>query len=124
MRSIYNAKNRKPKQRRIKNNQAFALCPLDAFITIYCIYSCRLNPKQRESMKKGDGEEERQKNKNKHTPRSLREIMRKTILNICEATSHYSPLISSLARVFIHLNYFTNYLHAGFAAFMGKLSST
>lgn len=64
-------------------------------------------------MNKGDGEKERQKNK----------IMRKTILNICEATSHYSPLISSPAHAFIYPNYFTNF-STSFTAFMGKRSST
>lgn len=72
-------------------------------------------------MKKGGGKEDK-KEKQTHT-KELEKNNEKTILNIFEATLHYSPLIPFPAQVFIHLNCFTNYF-TSFAAFIGSLSCT
>lgn len=53
-------------------------------------------------MKEGDAEEET----HKYTKELERSNEKKTFLNICEMTSHYSPLISPPAHTFIHQNYF------------------
>lgn len=92
-----------------KNHKAFsALCALNSFVTIYSIYSCKLNPKEREKGRKGT-ERQRKTEKEANTQTKESESNNgKTILNICEATPHYSPLISSSAPPFIHQNYFTN----------------